>query len=66
MALPPTLSRVDNVFHMSMFQRYIPDLSHVQIYEHLELDEELCYKDKPFQILDQKDEVVRIKMIILE
>lgn len=29
LALPSTLSRVHNVFHVSKLREYIPDLSHV-------------------------------------
>ena len=32
-ALPPTLSRIHNVFHESMLRKYIPDPSHVLSYE---------------------------------
>ncbi|XP_041011422.1 uncharacterized protein LOC121255208 [Juglans microcarpa x Juglans regia] len=36
-ALPPTLSGVHNVFHISMLRKYIPDPTHVIDYEPLQL-----------------------------
>ncbi|PKI60870.1 hypothetical protein CRG98_018743 [Punica granatum] len=33
LALPPELSRIHNMFHVSMFRKYIPDPSHVLSYQ---------------------------------
>jgi hypothetical protein len=30
-ALPPTLSKIHNVFHVSSLQKYIPDPSHIGV-----------------------------------
>ena len=35
LALPPSLARVHNVFHMSMLCKYVPNSSHVISYEPL-------------------------------
>ena len=37
LALPTSLSRVHDVFHVSMLRRYIPDPSHVINYEDVEV-----------------------------
>ena len=43
LALPPSLSAVHNVFHVSMLRKYVADTSHVVDYEPLEIDEHLSY-----------------------
>ena len=48
-----------------MLQKYVSDSMHVLSYEHFELDENLSYEEKPVQILDQKDKVLRTKTISL-
>ena len=35
LALPPNLSRIHNVFHVSVLRKYIPDISHVLDWKHL-------------------------------
>ena len=42
-AMPPSLSGVHNVFHISMLQKYVSDPMHVLSYEVLELDQDLSY-----------------------
>ena len=63
--MPPLLSAVHNVFHVSMLRKYVSDPSHVLSYEELELDEDLSYEEKPVQILDRKEKVIRTKTIAL-
>ena len=46
LAMPPSLSVVHNIFHVSMLRKYVSDPSHVLSYENLELDEELSYEEK--------------------
>ena len=43
--LPPELSKVHNVFHVSMLRKYIPDPSHVLIDQPVELKDNLTYKE---------------------
>ncbi|XP_038895896.1 uncharacterized protein LOC120084067 [Benincasa hispida] len=47
LALPPSLSAVHNVFHVSMLRKYLTDLSHVVDFEPLQLNENLSYEEKP-------------------
>ncbi|KAK6123854.1 hypothetical protein DH2020_042401 [Rehmannia glutinosa] len=49
LALPPAMSGIHNVFHVSMLRRYMPDPSHVVSYETIELDRQLSYEEKPKQ-----------------
>lgn len=64
-ALPPSLSLVHDVFHISMLRKYVSDPTHVLSYEGLELDQDLNYEEKPVQIMDKKDRVLRNKTIPL-
>ena len=45
--LPPELSKVHNVFHVSMLRKYIPDPSHVLRDQPIELKDNLTYKEQP-------------------
>ncbi|XP_028092736.1 uncharacterized protein LOC114292917 [Camellia sinensis] len=53
-ALPPNMSQVHNVFHVSMLRGYLPDPSHVIDYHQIELDDKLIYEEKPIRILDRR------------
>ena len=64
-AMPPALSGVHNVFHISMLRKYVSDPTHVLSYEGLELDQDLSYEERPVQLLDKKDKVLRNKTIPL-
>ena len=63
--MPPALSEVHGVFHVSMLQKYVSNSTHVLSYENLELDQDLSYEENSLQILDQKDKVLRNKTIAL-
>ena len=41
LAMPPALSGVHDVFHVSMLRKYLSDTTHVLSYENLELDQDL-------------------------
>ncbi|XP_073121631.1 uncharacterized protein [Henckelia pumila] len=67
LTLPPDMSRIHNVFHVSQLRKYIPDPNHVLEIEPLviegNLNEELKYKEVPIRIVDAKDQVLRIRTI---
>ena len=63
--LPPELVRIHNVFHVSMLRKYMADPSHVLRDQPVELKEDLTYEETPIQIVDQKDQVLRNKVIPL-
>ena len=44
--LPPELSKVHNVFHVSILRKYIPDPSHVLRDQPVELKDNLTYKEQ--------------------
>ena len=63
--LRPELTRMHDVFHVSMLRKYIADPSHVLRDQRVELKEDLTYEERPVQIVDQKDQVLRNKVIPL-
>ncbi|GMP39203.1 hypothetical protein CsSME_00010138 [Camellia sinensis var. sinensis] len=58
LALPPQLSGVHDVFHVSMLRKYEPDPSHVLDWTDLEVDEDASYEERPVQVLDRRDQVL--------
>ena len=61
--LPLELAIIHDVFHVSMLRKYIADPSHVLRDQPIELKEDLTYEERPFQIVDRKDHVLRNKVI---
>ena len=61
--LPPELSEVHNVFHVSQLRRCIsPPEKRTDISE-IELAKDLTYEERPFRILDEAERVTRSKAI---
>ncbi|KAL0552128.1 hypothetical protein IC582_011225 [Cucumis melo] len=65
LALPPSLSTVHDVFHVSMLRKYVPDPSHVVDYQPLEIDENLNYAEQPVEVLAREVKTLRNKEIPL-
>ncbi|KAL4018270.1 hypothetical protein IC575_021861 [Cucumis melo] len=65
LALLPSLSTVQDVFHVSMLRKYVPDPSHVVDYEPLEIDENLSYVEQPIEVLAREVKTLRNKEIPL-
>ena len=63
LALPPNLSQVHNVFHVSMLRKYEPDPAHVLKFEEIEIDDKVSYVERPVRIEDRKERVLRNKTI---
>ncbi|KAI5348129.1 hypothetical protein L3X38_001016 [Prunus dulcis] len=63
LALPTELSRIHDVFHVSMLRKYMPDPSHVLEHQPVELREDLTYEEQPVQILDRKEQRLRSRSI---
>ena len=63
--LPPELAKIHDVVHVSMLRKYMADPSHVLRDQSIELKEDLTYEERPIQIVDQKDQVLRKKAIPL-
>ncbi|XP_038882425.1 uncharacterized protein LOC120073696 [Benincasa hispida] len=66
LALPSSLSKVRNVFHVSMLRMYIADSSHIVDYEPLQSNENISYKEKPIQILTKEMNALRHKEICFD
>ena len=58
LALPPALSGVHDVFHVSMLKKYITDPIHVIDYEPLQLHEDLSYEEKTNKNLSKRSKSV--------
>ena len=63
LALPPELSQVHNVFHVSMLRKYIRDPLHVIDHSGIVVNEDLGYEEKPMRIIDRQVKQLRNKSI---
>jgi len=57
--LPPHLSRVHDVFHVSQLRRCFSDPIRIVDHETLDLQENLTYREYPIRILDQTERTTR-------
>ena len=58
LALPPSMSGVHEVFHVSMLRRYTPDPAHVVDWEEIEVDTDGTFEEGPVCIMDSRDQVL--------
>ncbi|XP_012836311.1 PREDICTED: uncharacterized protein LOC105956943 [Erythranthe guttata] len=65
LALPPHLSGIHNVFHVSMLRKYLPNPDHVLEFEPIDLSPNLSFIEEPVKILDRKVKKLRNKEIRL-
>ena len=65
LALPPSMSGVHEVFHVSMLRRYTPDPAHVVDWGEIEVDTDGTFEERPVCILDSRDQVFRHKTVRL-
>ena len=65
LALPPSLSCVHEVFHVSMLQKYTPDPAHVVDWGEIIVDNDGTFEEGPVRILDSGDQVLRRKTMRL-
>ena len=59
LALPPSMSGVHEVFHVSMLLKYTPDPAHVVDWGQIEVDIDRTFEEGPVCILDSRDQVLR-------
>ena len=64
-ALPPSLSNLHNVFHVSQLRNYICDPSHVIELDDVQVKENLTYETLPLRIEDRRTKHLRGKEIPL-
>ena len=64
LALPPSMSGVHEVFHVSMLWKYTPDPAHVVDWGQIEVDTDGTFEEGPVCILDSR-EVLRRKTVRL-
>ena len=65
LSLPPNLSHLYDVFHVSMLHQYLIDPSHQLKTQPVELKEDLSYIEEPVEIINRKVKVLRNKVIPL-
>ena len=65
LALPPSMSGVHEVFHVSMLRRYTTDPAHVVDWGEIEVDTDGTFEEAPMCILDSQDQVLRCKTMRL-
>ena len=58
LALPPSMSGVHKVFHVSMLRKYTPDPAHVVDWRQIEVDTDGTFEEGPVCILDSRDQVL--------
>ena len=65
LALPPSMSGVHEVFHVSMLRKYTPDPAHVVDWGQIEVDTDETFEEGPVCIVDSRDQVLRRKTVRL-
>ena len=65
LSLPPSLSGVHEVFHVSMLKRYTLDPAHIVDWGEIEVDTDGTFKEGPVCIVDSWDQVLRRKTVRL-
>jgi hypothetical protein len=63
--LPPQLSEVHNVFHVSQLKKYLQVPEEQLPMEYLDLGGDLTYSERPIRMLDTTEQVTRSKVINL-
>ena len=65
LALPPNMSGVNEVFHVSILRKCTPDPAHVVDWGEIEVDTDGTFEEGPVCILDSRDQVLRRKTMRL-
>ena len=65
LTLPPSMSGVHEVFHISMLWRYTSDPAHVVDWGEIEVDMDGTFEEGPVCIMDSRDQVLRRKTMRL-
>ena len=65
LALPPSMSGVHEVFHVSMLRKSTPDPAHVVDWGEIEVDIDGTFEEGPVCIMDSREQVLRRKTVRL-
>ena len=65
LALPPSMSGVHEVFHVSMLRKYTPDPTHVVDWGEIEVNTDGTFEEGPLCILDSRGQVLLRKTVML-
>ena len=65
LSLPPSLSGVYTIFHVSQLRRYVPDPSHVLDHSELEIVPHHTIVKEPLHILDRQVKKLRRRAILM-
>ena len=65
LALPPSMSGAQEIFHVSMIRKYTPDPAYVVDWGQIEVDTDGTFEEGPVCILDSRDQVLRRKTMRL-
>ena len=65
LVLPPSLSGIHAVFHVSMLRKYTPDLTHVVDWGELVIYVDGTFEEEPVRVMDSQDQVLRRKTVRL-
>ena len=65
LTLPPSMSVVHEVFHVSMLWRYTPDPARVVDWGEIDVDTNGTFEEGPVCIMDSRDQVLRRKTVRL-
>ena len=63
--LPPSMSGIHEVFHVSMLRNYTPNPAHVVDWGQIEVDTDGTFEEGPVCIVDSRDQVLRRKTVRL-
>ena len=65
LALPPSMSGVHEVFHISMLRKYTLDIAHVVDWEDITVDTDGTFEEGPVRIMDSQDQDLQRKTLKL-
>ena len=65
LALPPSLSSVHEMFHISMLRKYTPDPTHIVDWGELIVDADGTFEEGPVRIMDSREQVLCGKTVRL-
>ena len=65
LVLPPSLSSVHAVFHVSILWKYTPNPTHVVDWGELVVDTDGTFEEGPMHIMNNRDQVLQSKIVRL-